>query len=80
MVVDKTTPCMTPAHTQADADLIGAAQSALAKHVPAGGQAEAVESNLDLANKLWQAGKDDCRLGVSGASDPLQLVLAKAAQ
>jgi len=77
LVVDKATQCMTSAHAQPAAPLIDSARAALSRRVPSSSQSEAVEANLDLANKLWQAEKADCKLP---ADEPLQLVLAKAAQ
>jgi len=74
LVVDKVGQCPPPA------DLVSAANAALASSVPAAGQSEAVESNLELANKLWQAERATCTSAVSDADEPLQLVLAKSAQ
>lgn len=80
MVVDKVNGCMTPVHAEAAKPLIDSADAALAQKVPVNGRVDATEANLDIANKLWQAGKADCKPGATAADDPLQLVLAKAAQ
>lgn len=77
--LDRATQCMTPAHAQAAKPLLDSANAALTRRVPANGQTEAAEANLDAAEKLWQAGKADCKPAPS-ADDPLQLVLTKAAQ
>jgi tetratricopeptide (TPR) repeat protein len=79
LVVDRVTQCMTPAHAQAAKPLLDSANAALARRSGANGQTEAIEANLDAAEKLWQFGKADCKSAVT-ADDPLQLVLAKAAQ
>ena len=70
---------MTPAQAQAAKPLLDSANAALTRRVAAGSQTEATEANLDAAEKLWQAGKADCK-PTATADDPLQLVLAKAAQ
>jgi tetratricopeptide (TPR) repeat protein len=79
LVVDRATQCMTPAQAQAAKPLLDSANAALTRRVAAGSQTEATEANLDAAEKLWQAGKADCK-PTATADDPLQLVLAKAAQ
>ena len=77
LVADKITQCLTPAEAAASSDLITETQAALTSHVRTAAQSAAVESNLELAGKLWQRAK--CASSTS-ADDPLQLVLAKAAQ
>jgi tetratricopeptide (TPR) repeat protein len=77
LVVDQVTPCMTAAHAETAAPLFDSARATLSRRVPAGSQSEAVETNLDTANKLWQAGKADCNPGAV-SDDPLQLVLSKS--
>jgi tetratricopeptide (TPR) repeat protein len=71
LVVDRLAQCVTP--------LSDSANEALKRRVAVNGQTEAAEANLDIAEKLWQAGKADCKQVVS-ADDPLQLVLNRAAQ
>jgi tetratricopeptide (TPR) repeat protein len=80
LVSDKATQCLAPDRTEPAVNLIDEAKLALSRHVPAGGQSEALEANLDLASKLWQAEKADCKPGIMAAGDPLQLVMAKASQ
>jgi tetratricopeptide (TPR) repeat protein len=75
LVVDKVTQCLAP-----DQDLMDAANKSLARHFGTTGQSEAVEANLDLAAKLWQAEKTKCASAISAMDEPLQLVLAKATQ
>ena len=78
-VIERGVQCMTPAHALAAKGLIDSANAALTRRLPSGGQTEAAEANLDAAEKLWQAAKADCKPAIA-ADDPLQLVLAKAAQ
>lgn len=80
LVVDKVPQCLTPAQANAAANLANDAADAVKRRVPSAGQSDAVESNLDLANKLWQAERATCTAAVSLADEPLQLVLAKSAQ
>lgn len=79
LATDRVAQCMTPAHAQAEQQLIDSANAALTRRASASDQNEATEANLDIADKLWQAGKADCK-PVAAAEDPLQLILAKAAQ
>jgi tetratricopeptide (TPR) repeat protein len=60
-------------------DLLDKAESALKAHVKAADQSEASESNLDLAEQLWQARKKECR-SPSNADSPLALVMARLSQ
>jgi tetratricopeptide (TPR) repeat protein len=79
LVVDRLTQCMTPAQAQTAGPLLDSANAAISRRVAVGGQADATEANLDTAEKLWQAGKADCK-PVPADDDPLQLVLNKRAQ
>ncbi|MEO8028875.1 MAG: tetratricopeptide repeat protein [Bryobacteraceae bacterium] len=60
-------------------DLIDKANKALKATVRFASQAEAAESNLDVAEQLWQARKKDCKTPPPTDS-PLALVLARLAQ
>jgi len=80
LVAAKIPQCITAAQATADADLINAVNAALKQRVAVPGQTDAVEANVDLANKLWQAERTTCASAVSPEDQPLQLVLAKAAQ
>jgi tetratricopeptide (TPR) repeat protein len=54
-------------------------EKALKTHVSAASQSEVSESNLDLAEQLWQARKIDCK-SQPAADSPLALVLARLAR
>ncbi len=60
--------------------LLDTAQAALAVKVKPGGEDEAANTNVDLAEKVWQTRKRICSQAVSDAEQPLALVLAKLAQ
>jgi tetratricopeptide (TPR) repeat protein len=79
LVSDRVTLCMTPSHAESAKPLLDSANTALTRRVTPNAQPEAAEANLEVAGKLWQAAKPDCKPGPT-AGDPLQLVLAKAAQ
>ena len=55
------------------------AQTPFVLHVSAAHQNEVSESNLDLAEQLWQARKKECK-SPPATDGPLALVLAKLAQ
>jgi tetratricopeptide (TPR) repeat protein len=59
--------------------LLEKAEGALKAKVDPAHQGEAAESNLDLAEQLWQARRKDCRLPPA-ADSPLALVQARLAQ
>lgn len=80
LVADKVAQCLTPAQASASVDLIGDTNAALKRHLKASGQNDAVDSNPDLANKLWQTERANCTAAVSPADEPLRLMPAKAAQ
>ncbi len=61
-------------------DTTGAAATAAKRHVGAAEQSEAAEANLDLAAQLWKAVKPKCPPSDYPADEPLDMVLAKAAQ
>ncbi len=60
LVADKITQCLAPAQAAASPELIDETQAALKSHVPAAAQSAAVESNLELAGKLWQSERAKC--------------------
>ena len=80
LVAAKIPQCTVAPPVGPTADLISAADAALKRHVPVSSQPEAVESNLELANKLWQAERSTCTAPVSLTDQPLQLVLTKSGQ
>jgi hypothetical protein len=59
--------------------LLESIDKALKAHVRAAQQSEVAESNLDLAEQLWQARKKECKAPPE-ADTPLALVLARLAQ
>jgi thioredoxin-like negative regulator of GroEL len=60
-------------------DLLDNAAKALKGRVSAARQSEASESNLDLAERLWQARRRECA-APPATDSPLALVLARIAQ
>jgi len=79
LVADRITQCLTPAEAAASSDLIGETQAALKSHVQTTGQSAAVETNIELAGKLWQSERAKCS-STASADEPLQMVLSKSAQ
>ncbi len=59
--------------------LLDKAAGAPKAHVSAAHQSEVSESNLDLAEQLWQSGKKECK-SPPPADSPFALVLARLAQ
>jgi tetratricopeptide (TPR) repeat protein len=59
--------------------LLGQADAAQKAHVNAAHERELSEGNLELAEKIWQAGKKECK-APPAADSPLSLVLTKLAQ
>lgn len=59
--------------------LLDEAAKALKAHVSAAHQSEVADSNLDLAEQLWQARKKECK-SPPAADSPLALVMARLAQ
>jgi predicted Zn-dependent protease len=79
LVAARIPQCISPAQANEAAELIDAVNGALKQRVAASRQTDAVETNLDLANRLWQVERATCASAASPADQPLQLVLAKAA-
>ena len=74
----ETTRCIGQTGPPELQELLDKAGKALKARMSAARQSEASESNLDLAEQLWQARKKECK---SPATDrPLDLVLAKLAR
>lgn len=77
------TPTSTPP-SPGPQDLIDAAAKALKQRVTSSRQGAAVEVNLDLADKLWQLRKTECKAAAPPAAtpmdEPLSLVLNRIAQ
>lgn len=78
LVADRATECPASAQTAASVDLIGEARTALNRRVRAADQSDAVEANLELANRVWQAERARCAPSIPQADEPLELVLAKS--
>jgi len=79
LTLDQTRQCSGPNPSPQLQELLDQAGKALTARVKASGQAEASESNLDLAEQLWQAGRKEC-VPPPVADSPLALVLARLAQ
>jgi tetratricopeptide (TPR) repeat protein len=61
-------------------DLTDAAHAALARKLRPAEQNEAVESNVDLAGKVWQTEQSECHLATASGDEALEMVLARAAR
>ena len=77
--LDESSKCIPKAPAQADQNLLDQADKALKERVTAVREAEVAESNIDLAEKLWQLRKRAC-VAPPAVDSPLTLVLAKMAQ
>jgi tetratricopeptide (TPR) repeat protein len=79
LTLDETSRCIGQNPSQELRELLDNAAKTLAAHVGVVHQSEVAESNLDLAEQLWQARKKECK-SPPAANTPLALVLAKLAQ
>jgi len=79
-VLDAAKRCQVDSQQDHATDLASAASTAVKRHVGAAEQSDAVEANLDLAARLWKIVKPKCAPADSATDEPLDLVLAKAAQ
>ena len=79
LTLDQTKSCIAQNPPSQLQELLDRAGKTLAAHVSASHQSEASESNLDLAEQLWQVRRQECT-PVPGADSPLALVLARLAQ
>ena len=61
-------------------DLAEKAGQALKRRVGSSRQEEVTETNLELAEQLWQARQKQCKQAPAEAEEPLALVIAKLAQ
>ncbi len=80
MAVESLERCKTvdmPVDAQA---LLDTAQGAFAVKLKPGGEDEATNTNVDLAEKTWQTRKRICAEAASETEEPLALILAKIAQ
>jgi tetratricopeptide (TPR) repeat protein len=76
---DETSRCVGQNPSAELRGLLDQAAKALKAHVSAAHQSEFSESNLDLAEQLWQARKRECK-SPPASDGPLALVLARLAQ
>lgn len=79
LTLDQTKSCIGQNPSPQLQELLDRAGKTLAAHVSASHQSEASESNLDLAEQLWQVRRQECT-PVPAADSPLALVLARLAQ
>ena len=79
LTLDETSQCIGQNPSPELRGLLDKAGKALKAHVSAAHQSEVSESNLDLAEQLWQARKKECK-SPPAADSPLALVLARLAQ
>jgi tetratricopeptide (TPR) repeat protein len=80
LTLNETEPCTGTASPQPTKDLLDEAHKALKARVPRSRQSETYESNLDLAERLWQVRTKECAQTAPQPNQPLPLVLAKIAQ
>lgn len=80
LALDAVNKCAGSPAPQTVRELTASAQAALARTPRANQENDAMESNLDLAEKLWQARKKECARPATEAEEPLALVMAKLAQ
>ena len=79
LTTDETSQCIGQNPSPELRELLDKAGKALKAHVSAAHQSEVSESNLDLAEQLWQARKKECK-SPPATDSPLALVLARLAQ
>jgi tetratricopeptide (TPR) repeat protein len=77
--LDETSRCISQNPPPDLRGLFDKAVTVLKAHVSTTHESEAAESNLDLAEQLWQARKKECKSPPS-TDNPLALVLARLAQ
>jgi tetratricopeptide (TPR) repeat protein len=72
--------CTSPAAVQSLEGLADTVKIALLRQVSRAHLHDAVEKNLDLAERLWQIRMENCSPRVADSNDVLRLVMEKAAQ
>jgi tetratricopeptide (TPR) repeat protein len=80
LTLNQVSKCAANSSTEGVRDLVNEAGKAAKRPASQSRQSEATEANLDLAERLWQIRKRECREALAGSEDPLTLVLAKVAQ
>ncbi len=76
---DETGQCIGPTPPADAQALLERAAAVLKARVSAARESEVAESNLDLAEQMWQVRKKECK-APPAADSPLALVLARSAQ
>ena len=79
LTLDETNPCVGPNPPPETQELLDKASKVLKARVTAARQTEVSESNLDLAERLWQVRQKECK-SPPAANNPLALVQARLAQ
>ncbi len=79
LALDETTRCIGQNPSPELRGLLDKAGNTLTAHVSAAHHSEVSESDLDLAEQLWQARKKECK-SPPAVDSPLALVLARLAQ
>jgi hypothetical protein len=72
--------CVGTPPLAAVSDLSEKAKQALMPRVSSARQDEVTETNLELAEQMWQARARECQQSPSESEEPLVLVIAKLAQ
>ncbi len=80
LTLEQVASCVPPSPPTPVVKLMERARQTLKRPVTGARQGEALETNLDLAEQLWQARKTDCKQPPAPADEPLALVMAKLAQ
>lgn len=78
--LDVVNQCVGASPPQAVRELVDKANRVLKRRVKAYQQDDATETNIELAEQLWQARTKHCKQAITAPEEPLALVLAKAAQ
>ena len=77
MTVTSATSCLASPLSATTRDLIDSANEALKQRIYSAQSAEAMEKNMQLAEKIWQIRRSECKAANPSALD---LVLGKATQ
>jgi hypothetical protein len=77
LTVASAIPCLTPPLSAATRDLVDSANKGLKQRIHVARSAEAMDKNMQLAEKIWQIRRTECK-GVNPTA--VDLVLGKATQ
>lgn len=80
LALDGMNRCVAAPPPEAARDLAGKAQQTLKRRVNSARQDEVTETNLELAEQLWDMRMKECRQGPADSEEPLALVIARLAQ